>query len=593
MSMKSDGKPVSFIEDCCVRLPDLADFTDRLTAIFRKHGADGTWYAHASVGLLHVRPVLNLKLDTDVKAMRAIAEEAFDVVAAYRGSHSGEHGDGIVRSEFHEKMFGPRIVSAFEEVKARMDNEGLLNPGKIVKPPRMDDRRLFRYPPDYSVPPLDMAFDWSAYTGQGRGFQGAVEMCNNNGACRKLEGGVMCPSYRVTLNERDLVRGRANSLRLAISGQLGPEALASDAMMETMKSCVSCKGCRRECPTSIDMAKMKIEVLNQRVRTHGLRLRDRLVAFLPRYAPYGSRAASLMNLRDRLPGLPAVSERFLGLAADRTLPHWAPRPFRDHKHGPADIVLFADTFNRYFEPEILSAAETVLERAGLTLAHAMPEDGGRPLCCGRTFLAAGLVDEARREMRRTAGVLKKAIDGGATVVGIEPSCVMTFRDEAPALLGADWTAAHGERVVMFEECLAEWQSKGDTNLQLRAVAPKALLHGHCHQKAFNALSPVQQLLGLIPEIAVETVDSSCCGMAGAFGYQAETAALSRAMGELSLLPAVRRAEPDTIIVADGTSCRHQIFDGTGRRAVHVAQVLELASRMPAPHLSNMQKSLRV
>jgi Fe-S oxidoreductase len=357
-----------------------------------------------------------------------------------------------------------------------------------------------------------------------------------------------------------------------------------------MKSCVSCKGCRRECPTSIDMAKMKIEVLNQRVKTRGLRLRDRLVAYLPRYGPYGSRAAWLMNMRDRLPGLPALSERFLGLAADRTLPHWAARPFRDHKRGPADIVLFADTFNRYFEPETLTAAEAVLERAGLSLAHAMPEDGGRPLCCGRTFLAAGLVDEARREMRRTAGVLKKAIDGGATVVGLEPSCVMTFRDEAPALLGADWRAAYGERVVMFEEYLAERQRKGEMRLHLRAVAPKALLHGHCHQKAFNALSPVRELLSLIPEISVETVESSCCGMAGAFGYQADTAALSRAMGELSLLPAVRKAEAETLIVADGTSCRHQIFDGTGRRAMHVANVLELASQAPAPLQSNVQNS---
>ncbi len=577
MSMKSDGKPVSFIEDCCVRLPDLADFTDRLTAIFHKHGTNGTWYAHASVGTLHVRPVLNLKLDKDVKSLRAIAEEAFDVVQAYRGSHSGEHGDGISRSEFHEKMFGQRIVSAFGEVKTRMDPGGLLNPGKIVDPPKMDDRRLFRYPPDYSVPPLDMAFDWSAYTGQGRGFQGAVEMCNNNGACRKLADGVMCPSYRVTRDERDLVRGRANSLRLAISGQLGPDALSSDEMMETMKTCVSCKGCRRECPTSVDMAKMKIEVLNQRARTRGLKLRDRLVAYLPRYAPYASRAPFLMNLRDRLPGLAALSERLLGLAADRTLPHWAARPFRDNKTGRADVLLFADTFNRYFEPENLSAADTVLERAGLTIAHAMPDDRARPLCCGRTFLAAGLVEEARQEMRRTAAAFKKAIGDGAAIVGLEPSCIMTFRDEAPALLGAEWTAADGERVLMFEEFLAERLRDGTGALTLAPVAGRALLHGHCHQKAFNALTPVQEVLALVPGLTVETVNSSCCGMAGAFGYQAETAEVSRAMGELSLLPAVRKAHAEAIIVADGTSCRHQILDGTGRRAVHVARVLAQAS----------------
>ncbi len=576
MSMKSDGKPISFIEDCCVRLPDLADFTDRLTAIFHKHCTDGTWYAHASVGTLHVRPVLNLKLDKDVKSLRAIAEEAFEVVSEYRGAHSGEHGDGIVRSEFHKKMFGPRIVAAFEEVKTRMDPAGLLNPGKIVNAPKMDDRWLFRYAPDYTVPPLDMAFDWSAYTGQGHGFQGAVEMCNNNGACRKLSDGVMCPSYRVTRNERDSVRGRANSLRLAISGQLGPDALASDEMTETLKSCVSCKGCRRECPTSVDMAKMKIEVLRQRVKARGLGTRDRLVAYLPRYAPYASRLALLMNLRDRVPGLAALSERLVGLAAGRTLPRWAARPFRDSKSGKANVILFADTFNRYFEPDNLAAADLVLERAGLAVAHAMPEGGGRPLCCGRTFLAAGLVDEARAEMRRCVPAFKRAIEDGAAIVGLEPSCVMTFRDEAPALLGSEWTWQDGERVRMFEEFLIEAHRSGKAKLDLQPVGGKALLHGHCHQKAFNALNPVQQLLGLIPGLSVETVNSSCCGMAGAFGYQAETAKISRAMGELSLLPAVRKAAPDAIIVADGTSCRHQILDGTGREALHVAKFIARA-----------------
>ncbi len=573
MSMKSDGKPISFIEDCCVRLPDLADFTDRLTAIFHKHGTDGTWYAHASVGTLHVRPVLNLKLDTDVKAMRAIAEEAFDMVAAYRGAHSGEHGDGIVRSELHEKMFGPRIVAAFEEVKARMDPQGILNPGKIVHAPKMDDRRLLRYGPDYAVPPLDMAFDWSAYTGQGRGFQGAVEMCNNNGACRKLADGVMCPSYRVTRDERDLVRGRANSLRLAISGQLGPGALASDAMMATMKTCVSCKACRRECPTSVDMAKMKIEVLRQRAKTNGLSVRDRLIAYLPRYAPYAAAAPFLMNLRDALPGMAALSERLAGFAADRPLPRWTSRPYRGTDGGEAEVMLFADTFNRYFEPDNLAAAKTVLKRAGVSIADALPQVGGRPLCCGRTFLGAGLVEEARREMRRTAAAFRSAIDKGKAVVGLEPSCIMTFRDEAPALLGEEWTADYGERVLMFEEYLIAAHAAGKAALSLAPVASKALLHGHCHQKSFAALGPVQQLMGLIPGLAVETIATSCCGMAGAFGYQKETADVSRAMGELTLLPAIRRAGADIPVIADGFSCRHQILDGTGKPAIHLARML--------------------
>ncbi|NIA70816.1 FAD-binding protein [Pelagibius litoralis] len=591
MSMKAEGKPVSFVEDCAVRLEDLADYTQRLTEIFRKHGTTGTWYAHASVGTLHVRPVLNLRLDNDVKAMRAIAEEAFEMVREYRGSHSGEHGDGIVRSEFHREMFGARMVESFEWVKDRLDPEGLLNPGKIVRPPKMDDRSLFRYPADYTVPELRSVFDWAGYPGAGRGLQGAVEMCNNNGACRKIGEGVMCPSYRVTRDERDLVRGRANTLRLAISGQLGPDAMTSEDMAETMKLCVSCKGCRRECPTGVDMAKMKIEVLAARAERHGLSLRDRLIANLPRYAPWAARLAGIMNLRDRLPGAAKLSEALLGLSAERSLPRWRRDPYAPEAKGSetAEVVLFADTFNRYFEPDNLQAAETVLRRAGLKVGHAMSEHGERPLCCGRTYLSAGLVEKAKAEMRRTIVAVKPVLERGGFVVGLEPSCLLTFRDEAPALLGDGWSAELGAKVMLFEEFIAQKLSAGDFNLPLAPLPQnKALLHGHCHQKAFNAVSPVQQVLGTIPGLAVDLVESSCCGMAGAFGYQAETLAVSRAMGELSLLPAVRAAGEDAIVVADGTSCRHQIADGANREAVHVAVVLERASRAAESHAQGTQ-----
>src|SRR5712692_10429365 len=295
MSMKEEGKPVSFVEDCAVPLPHLAEYTRRLTEIFEKHGTRGTWYAHASVGCLHVRPVLNLRLEHDVEAMRAIAEEAFEMVRAYKGSHSGEHGDGIVRSEFHAKMFGERLVRAFEQVKEWFDPKGLYNPGKIVRAPKFDDRRVFRYGPEYRGENIRTQLDWSAYPGAGGGFQGAVEMCNNNGACRALSGGVMCPSYRVTRDENDATRGRANSLRLAITGQLGPDALTSAGMAESMKLCVSCKACRRECPTGVDMARMKIEVLAARAEKLGLSLYDRLVGYLPRYAPYVAKMPWLLN----------------------------------------------------------------------------------------------------------------------------------------------------------------------------------------------------------------------------------------------------------------------------------------------------------
>ena len=564
MSMRSEGKPVSFVEDCAVALPDLAAFTDRLTGVFRKHGTDGTWYAHASVGLLHVRPVLNLKEDIGAKQLRAIAEEAFDIVAEYKGSHSGEHGDGIVRSEFHEKMFGSRIVRAFEAVKDRFDPDGTLNPGKIVRAPKMDDRSLFRTAPGYTRSDRGTVFDWSAWPG---GLTGATEMCNNNGACRKLSGGAMCPSYRATRNERDLTRGRANTLRLALTGQLGEDAFTSEAMVETMSLCVSCKACKRECPMSVDMAKMKIEVQAARAAKYGHSMRDRLVGHLPRYAPYLSRMPWLANARDAIPGLAALSERIAGFSATRTLPRWQ-KQTRAVRTVDADVLLFADTFNRYFEPENVAAARVVLEAAGLTVGE-IGQEGARPLCCGRTYLSAGMVGQAREEMTRSIAAFRIALEAGTPVVGLEPSCVLTFRDEAPRLIEG-WTEEMGAMILTFEEFV-------DGHVPTLPLGPigasKALLHGHCHQKAADIMGPVQRTLARIPGLEVELIDSSCCGMAGAFGYQAETRDVSLAMAELSLAPTIRAADPDTIVIASGTSCRHQIAETTTRDARHVAHVL--------------------
>jgi FAD/FMN-containing dehydrogenase/Fe-S oxidoreductase len=579
MSMKEEGKPVSFVEDCAVPLAHLADYTSKLTEIFERHGTRGTWYAHASVGCLHVRPVLNLRLDKDVAAMRAIAEEAFALVREYKGSHSGEHGDGIVRSEFHEQMFGTRLVRAFEEVKDRFDPKGLLNPGKIVRAPKFDDRRYFRYPPDYRGEEMRTHLDWSAYPGAGGGFQGAVEMCNNNGACRALAGGVMCPSYRVTRDERDVTRGRANTLRLAITGQLGRNALASDAMAETLELCVSCKACRRECPTGVDMARMKIEVQAARAAKRGLSLHDRLVGYLPRYAPLAAKWSRLANLRNDKPHLAQWTEKLAKFSTRRSLPRWRSDPFRETEHfvGAPDapqVVLFADTFNRYFEPETIHAALAVLAAAGRGIHLPQPER--QPLCCGRTFLAVGLVDEARREAERCVAALAPFAERGIPVVGLEPSCVLGFRDEIPALLKTDAARSLAQHVLLFEEYVAREAASGAFRPALKPVAKRALLHGHCHQKAFGAMGAVEATLKLVPDLAVETVESSCCGMAGAFGYHADTIDVSLKMAELSLLPAVRKAEPDTLVVADGTSCRHQIKDGAGREALHVARVLQMS-----------------
>jgi FAD/FMN-containing dehydrogenase/Fe-S oxidoreductase len=586
MSMKEEGKPISFVEDCAVPLMCLADYTSRLTEIFEKHGTRGTWYAHASVGCLHVRPVLNLRQDKDVKAMRAIAEEAFALVRDYKGSHSGEHGDGIVRSEFHEFMFGKRLVKAFEEVKESFDPKGLLNPGKIVRAPKFDDRKKFRYGPEYRAQEMKAQLDWSAWPGAGGGFQGAVEMCNNNGACRKTHGGVMCPSYRVTRDERDVTRGRANSLRLAITGQLGPDALTSDEMAETMKLCVSCKGCRHECPTGVDMARMKIEVQAARAAKHGLSLRDRLVGWMPRYAPYAAKLPWLFNARDRYPRLKEWSERLAGFSARRTLPQWRtdifadpaePQPTRER-----EVVLLADTFNRYFERENLDAALTVLRAAGYTVHIAKPvDDSKRPLCCGRTFLAVGRVDQARHEAERVIAAVAPFVARGVPVIGLEPSCILGFRDEVPAMIKTEGATELSMHALMFEEFLVREAALGRLNLPLKPVAKRALIHGHCHQKAFGMLGAVERILRLVPGLKVETVESSCCGMAGAFGYGADTIDVSMAMGELSLLPAVRKADADTLIVADGTSCRHQIHDGAGREALHVARVLAMSVNQPS------------
>lgn len=582
MSMKQEGKPVSFVEDCAVPLPHLADYTDRLNKVFEKHGTRGTMYAHASEGCLHVRPVLNLKLDKDVKAMRAIAEEAFALVREYKGSHSGEHGDGLVRSEFHESMFGTRLVQAFGEVKHRFDPQNTLNPGKIVDSPKMDDRSLFRYPPDYRVDDIKTELDWSAYPGAGGGFQGAVEMCNNNGACRKLEGGVMCPSYRATRNEADVTRGRANTLRLAISGQLGPDALASDAMMETMKLCVSCKACRHECPTGVDMAKMKIEVLAARAAKHGLTLRDRLVGYLPRYAGFMARIAPLANLRNHSSMLSALLERIVGISAKRPLPAWRSDTFNPgevavgNANGP-EVVLFADTFNRAYERENLDAALRVLVAGGYRVHLPKPVSGGsRPLCCGRTFLSAGLVDQAREELDRLVATLSPFAERGVPIVGLEPSCLLTLRDELLSLRKDDAAKRISVHALLLEEFLAREAKAGRLQLPLNPIAMKAIVHGHCHQKSFGAFKPVVEVLRLVPGLDVETIETSCCGMAGAFGYGADTYDASIQMAEASLLPAVRRAGKDTLIVADGTSCRHQIKDGSAREAMHVARVLAMS-----------------
>ena len=576
MSMKGDGKPISFVEDCAVPLENLADYTQRLTDVFSRHGTTGTWYAHAGAGCLHVRPILNLKADNDVANWRSIAAEAHELVREYKGTHSGEHGDGLVRSEFLEPILGKQIVCAFREVKDSFDPDGRFNPGKIIDPPRMDDRGLLRYSDRYQPLERKEALDWSAWGGLFR----ATEMCNNNGACRKAKPGVMCPSFRVTQDEKHVTRGRANSLRLALTGGLPAESLTSKELYETMDLCVGCKACKRECPTGVDVYRMKIEFLSAYRERSGLTWRDRIIAWLPRYAPWAARFAPVANSVNL--GWPGrlLRKSVLGFTAHRPLPAWRRRTFRgatvQARTGP-EVVLLVDTFNTYFEPETANAALNVLNAAGYRVVTPEPVRGGRPLCCGRTFLNAGLVDEAKTEARRVIETLKPYVERGVPIVGLEPSCLLTLRDEFAAMLPGDETAALAGRAMLFEEFLAAESKAGRLNLPLKALEQtRLLLHGHCHQKAFDQVSSVKEVLRLIPGAAVELIESGCCGMAGSFGYEAEHYETSMKMAELDLLPRVRKAERNTLIVADGTSCRTQIRHGADRDAWHVARVLDLA-----------------
>jgi FAD/FMN-containing dehydrogenase/Fe-S oxidoreductase len=629
MSLKGDGKPVSFIEDCAVPLEHLAEYTDGLTEVFKKHGSKGTWYAHASVGTLHVRPILDMRREGAAK-MRAIAEEASALVRKFKGAYSGEHGDGLCRGEWIEWQFGPKINEAFGKIKNYLDPINLLSPQRIINPPRMDDTRLMRFAPSYQVIPIQTALDWQAWNVQNdpvteqtsapgtggdpaQGFAKAVEMCNNNGHCRKFDTGTMCPSYRVTRDEKDSTRGRANTLRLALSGQLGtpsplPSAVlvrgshsdspplplrgqgwgeeAMEAVKDALDLCVGCKGCKRDCPTGVDMAKMKVEFLHHYKAKHGFTWRDKLVAYLPDYARVASRLAPLLNLRDKVPGLAALSEKLLGLSSKRTLPQWQTRTFfnsgittagRDAVLAAAKpVVLFVDTFNGYFESDNAFAAVKVLQAAGYTVHVARKSaPDGKALCCGRTYLASGMVDQAKVKASELVNALLPFATQGIAIVGLEPSCLLTLRDEALSMGLGQAAQTVSQHALLLEEFLAREAAAGKLEAlktKLKPTSQPILLHGHCHQKAFGAVSPIIDVLRLIPGAQPELIESSCCGMAGTFGYEAAHYDVSMQMAELSLLPAVRQ-QPDAIVVADGTSCRHQIRDGAQREAIHVAVLL--------------------
>ncbi|HEU4493886.1 MAG TPA: FAD-linked oxidase C-terminal domain-containing protein [Rubrobacteraceae bacterium] len=554
-------KPVAFVEDAAVPPEKLEEFIGRFEEIVERNGTWACFYGHASVGCLHVRPALDTSDPAGTARMRRIAEEVADLVVQCGGSLSGEHGDGLARSEFLEKMYGKEILRAFAEVKRLFDPEGMLNPGVIVDPPPMD--RSLRIGPGRRRLPIRTSLDFSD---QGS-FAAAIELCNGSGFCRKKTGGTMCPSYMVTLDEHDTTRARANMLRSVIDGTLPPEELTGERMKEVMDLCVGCKACKTECPSQVDVASMKTEVLYQMGRAHGFSLRQKAAGYVRRQLALAALFPAIYNA---LAGtrLARRAAALAGIDPRRSLPRVTTKTFSrrfpslPQGEGPTQVVLFNDTWNEYQRPEIGVGAVRLFAATGARV-H-LP----RVVCCGRPMLSEGLVEEARENARRNLDLLFPLIERGVPLVGLEPSCILTIRDDYRKLLPGDERVERlAEATRLFEEALLELDAK----LPLHEGSP-VLLHGHCHQKALVGTGPTEMALSLAAGADVEVVDSGCCGMAGLFGYEMDHYEVSMAMGERRLFPAVRENE-DRVVVAPGTSCREQILDGTGRRALHPAEYL--------------------
>ena len=564
MAMKTASKSLSFVEDTAVAPEKLRDYIEKFMAIIERHGATAGVYAHASVGCLHVRPVVNMKTDAGVRMFESIATEVADLVLEFGGALSGEHGDGLVRSPFMRKMYGTTLYDAFCTIKRTFDPHGIFNPGKIVDAPPLTAN--LRFGAGYVTPDPTTHFDYSEFGG----FGGAVEMCSGLGVCRKKLSGTMCPSYMATLEETHSTRGRANVLRMAMAGQLGESGLGDQGVYETLDLCLECRACKAECPVGVDMARYKSEFLADYWARHGTALDARLLGSVRTIATWGSRLAPLSNwLADAAP-VRYLNERLLGIDRRRTLPKFERRTLAGR--APAadehcEAVLFNDTFTNYYDPIIGTAALDVMTAAGLRTGLA--QHG----CCGRPQISKGLLGKAAKLAARNTDALYPYAAAGKPIVFCEPSCLSAIREDCPALLRgesrqrAEVVAKAAVLFEQFAETLLPW-------LTLAQGPPNILLHGHCHQKSMGLVAPAKSLLSKIPGASVIELDSGCCGMAGSWGYARDHFEVSRAIGERVLFPAVRARTPGTVVAAAGTSCRHQIHDFTGVDAVHPAVLLQ-------------------
>ena len=571
LGLKGERTPIPFIEDAALPVPVLPEYIEKVLKICKDLDTEVAMYAHASVGLIHVRPILNLRSQDDIDRMKKIADSAFELAKGYGGSWSGEHGDGLVRSPFLERYFGPRIYEAFREVKRLFDPEGLMNPGKIIDPPPMD--RNLRYGVDYKEQEFPTEFRYREYGD----FGAAVELCTGVGACRKSGLGTMCPSYMATREEEHSTRGRANALRLAMTGRLGPEGMTSDGLYEVLDLCLSCKGCKSECPSNVDMAKLKSEFLQRYHDAHGLTRRDRLIGTSAEMAErFSGWKAPWVNAVQSFGPFKKLVESLTGFDSRRRLPTYASQPLmswygrRSNGSNSSDrkVVLFADTYANFHEPNVGRAALELLESCGYEVQVV------RPGCCQRPRISHGLLREAKREGMKTVLGLDTYLKQGLKVVVCEPSCASALNDDWPDLVEDD---ALGERlkggVQMIDVFLAREIDSGNLTCEFTSPHKKILIHGHCHQKALYGTAAMKKVLAKVPGLEVSEVDSGCCGMAGSFGYEKEHYNISRTIAEDRLLPAIRNLDSDTQVVACGFSCRHQIADFADRNAVHWVETL--------------------
>jgi Fe-S oxidoreductase len=570
LGTKGDRKPIAFVEDTAVEPAKLGPFISRFREILERHGARAGYYGHCSVGCLHIRPLINLKDAGEIRKMQVIAEEITALVMEFGGGLSGEHGDGRARSPFNETLYGPQLYDAFRQVKRAFDPKGVLNPGNIVDAPPMTEH--LRYGPEYRAWEPETLLDFS---GQG-GFAGAVEMCNGIGVCRKKLEGTMCPSYMATLDEEHSTRGRANAFRAVLSGKLPRSEFTGRRMYEVLDLCLECKACKAECPANVDMAKIKYEFLAHYYRANGLPLRNRLFGRIHTLARIGSALAPVSNWIARSAPHRWLLERVAGIDRRRPLPTFAAQSFErwfgrrkpEGNGARGEVVLFHDTFNTYQTPSVAIAATRLLEALDYRVVLA---DRG---CCGRPMISKGMLDDARRVAADNVARLAPAARQGRPIVGLEPSCLLTLRDEYPELVRTEDARQVARQSFLLEEFLQKELAAGHP-LFARAHAAaerKVLLHGHCHQKAMVGTAPTVAVLKAAGYQVTE-VDAGCCGMAGSFGFEAEHYDMSVKIAERRLAPAVRAAGADVAVCAPGISCRQQVEHVTGRVAKHPAELL--------------------